>query len=292
MSQIIYSIKQGLKSLLKNKMMNFLSIISVSASLIILGIVLSLVVNINEFVNMTREEVNEIRVSIDSNFDKEVIKKNIETIDNIESIEFKGKEDAFKELKKSWGEDSYLLEGIDKPLDNYYIVTIKDTAKSDEVVEKIRSIEGIVDIEYHEDVMKNFISISNTIKKFGSLLIIFLTFICLILISNTIKSQVYSKKEEIQIIKCVGGSNAFIISPFVVEGFMIGFLGSLIAIGSCIFSYGYIVEKINLLLMSMKTSVMIPIEQLSIFIIPVLLVTGVSIGVLGSIISVKKYLKI
>lgn len=292
MSQIIYSIKQGLKSLLKNKMMNFLSIISVSASLIILGIVLSLVVNINEFVNMTREEVNEIRVSIDSNFDKEVIKKNIETIDNIESIEFKGKEDAFKELKKSWGEDSYLLEGLDNPLDNYYIVTIKDTAKSDEVVEKIRSIEGIVDIEYHEDVMKNFISISNTIKKFGSLLIIFLTFICLILISNTIKSQVYSKKEEIQIIKCVGGSNAFIISPFVVEGFMIGFLGSLIAIGSCIFSYGYIVEKINLLLMSMKTSVMIPIEQLSIFIIPVLLVTGVSIGVLGSIISVKKYLKI
>lgn len=292
MSQIIYSIKQGLKSLLKNKMMNFLSIISVSASLIILGIVLSLVVNINEFVNMTREEVNEIRVSIDSNFDKEVIKKNIETIDNIESIEFKGKEDAFKELKKSWGEDSYLLEGIDNPLDNYYIVTIKDTAKSDEVVEKIRSIEGIVDIEYHEDVMKNFISISNTIKKFGSLLIIFLTFICLILISNTIKSQVYSKKEEIQIIKCVGGSNAFIISPFVVEGFMIGFLGSLIAVGSCIFSYGYIVEKINLLLMSMKTSVMIPIEQLSIFIIPVLLVTGVSIGVLGSIISVKKYLKI
>ncbi len=292
MSQIIYSIKQGLKSLLKNKMMNFLSIISVSASLIILGIVLSLVVNINKFVNMTREEVNEIRVSIDSNFDKEVIKKNIETIDNIESIEFKGKEDAFKELKKSWGEDSYLLEGIDNPLDNYYIVTIKDTAKSDEVVEKIRSIEGIVDIEYHEDVMKNFISISNTIKKFGSLLIIFLTFICLILISNTIKSQVYSKKEEIQIIKCVGGSNAFIISPFVVEGFMIGFLGSLIAIGSCIFSYGYIVEKINLLLMSMKTSVMIPIEQLSIFIIPVLLVTGVSIGVLGSIISVKKYLKI
>lgn len=282
MSQIIYSIKQGLKSLLKNKMMNFLSIISVSASLIILGIVLSLVVNINEFVNMTREEVNEIRVSIDSNFDKEVIKKNIETIDNIESIEFKGKEDAFKELKKSWGEDSYLLEGIDNPLDNYYIVTIKDTAKSDEVVEKIRSIEGIVDIEYHEDVMKNFISISNTIKKFGSLLIIFLTFICLILISNTIKSQVYSKKEEIQIIKCVGGSNAFIISPFVVEGFMIGFLGSLIAIGSCIFSYGYIVEKINLLLMSMKTSVMIPIEQLSIFIIPVLLVTGVSIGVLGA----------
>ena len=292
MSQIIYSIKQGLKSLLKNKMMNFLSIISVSASLIILGIVLSLVVNINEFVNMTREEVNEIRVSIDSNFDKEVIKKNIETIDNIEGIEFKGKEDAFKELKKSWGEDSYLLEGIDNPLDNYYIVTIKDTAKSDEVVEKIRSIEGIVDIEYHEDVMKNFISISNTIKKFGSLLIIFLTFICLILISNTIKSQVYSKKEEIQIIKCVGGSNAFIISPFVVEGFMIGFLGSLIAVGSCIFSYGYIVEKINLLLMSMKTSVMIPIEQLSIFIIPVLLVTGVSIGVLGSIISVKKYLKI
>lgn len=292
MSQIIYSIKQGLKSLLKNKMMNFLSIISVSASLIILGIVLSLVVNINKFVNMTREEVNEIRVSIDSNFDKEVIKKNIETIDNIEGIEFKGKEDAFKELKKSWGEDSYLLEGIDNPLDNYYIVTIKDTAKSDEVVEKIRSIEGIVDIEYHEDVMKNFISISNTIKKFGSLLIIFLTFICLILISNTIKSQVYSKKEEIQIIKCVGGSNAFIISPFVVEGFMIGFLGSLIAVGSCIFSYGYIVEKINLLLMSMKTSVMIPIEQLSIFIIPVLLVTGVSIGVLGSIISVKKYLKI
>ena len=292
MSQIIYSIKQGLKSLLKNKMMNFLSIISVSASLIILGIVLSLVVNINKFVNMTREEVNEIRVSIDSNFDKEVIKKNIETIDNIEGIEFKGKEDAFKELKKSWGEDSYLLEGIDNPLHNYYIVTIEDTAKSDEVVEKIRSIEGIVDIEYHEDVMKNFISISNTIKKFGSLLIIFLSFICLILISNTIKSQVYSKKEEIQIIKCVGGSNAFIISPFVVEGFMIGFLGSLIAIGSCIFSYGYIVEKINLLLMSMKTSVMIPIEQLSIFIIPVLLVTGVSIGVLGSIISVKKYLKI
>ncbi len=295
-SKFLYSVKQGIKGIFSNKGMSFLSIASVSASLIMLGIVISVVTNINEFIKVTKDEINEIRVSIEefneSQSELDTIKSEISSINGVNSIEYKQKEESFDEMKESWGEDSYLLDGVQNPLNDYYIVTIDNTDNIDKVAPELKSIPGVVDVEYHQDIMENFLNISNTVKKFGGIIIIFLLLICLVLISNTIKSRVYSKKEEIQIIKYVGGSNGFIIAPFVIEGFMIGLIGASLAVSTCILTYAYIHEKVNVLMMSIASNTILPLDQIAIYIIPILIIIGTGIGVIGSIISVKKYLKV
>ena len=108
LSNFLYSVKQGIKGILKNKTMSFISIISISASLIILGIIISMVLNTNQFITTTKYEVNEIRVSIQPNLDQisiDNIKTKLSSIKGIKNIEFKEKEAMLNDMKVSWGED-------------------------------------------------------------------------------------------------------------------------------------------------------------------------------------------
>ena len=141
-----YSIQQGIKGLLFNKGMSFLSIVSVSASLIILGLVFGSIININYFVENTKDEVNEIRVSIKTNVTEEQrkkLKEEIQSIKQVETIRYKSKEKAFKEMKESWDEDSHLLEGIENPLDDYYVISIKNGESVENVAKSLKKIENI-----------------------------------------------------------------------------------------------------------------------------------------------------
>ena len=294
-SSFFYSIKQGIKGFFTNKAMSFISVVSVTAALIILGIVLSVVLNINQFINTAKDQVNEIRVAIDYNLSTEEVenlKNSLIKLSQVKEVQYKSKESSFNDMKKSWGEDAYLLDGVDNPLDDFYVVTIENPDNIKSVANKILSIPGAIDVEYYHDIMQNFLNISNTVKKFGGIFICFLLFICLVLISNTIKSRVLSKKEEIQIIKYVGASNNFVIAPFIVEGFVIGTIGSLISVGACILMYNYVVENITVLMDSIMGNSIISITNISFVLGIVLVITGVSVGVIGSIMSVKKHLKV
>lgn len=295
LSNFLYSIRQGIKGVFKNKTMSFISIISVSASLIILGIITSIVLNANKFITETEYQINEIRVSIKDNLDKssiENIKNDLNNIKGIKSIQFKNKETMLNDMKSSWGEDAYLLEGLENPLDDCYIVTLENSQYIDSVSNKISTLNNIKDIEYHEDVIDNFIKVSDSIRNFGSILIIFLMLICLVIISNTIKTRVYSKKEEIEIVKYVGGSDSFIKMPFIVEGFTIGIIGSAIALFTCVYMYKYIIENISKAISFMNNNMMIQVSDITILLALTLFITGITIGVVGSIISVKKHLKV
>lgn len=294
-SNFLYSVKQGIKGIFKNKTMSFISIISISASLIILGIITSIVLNANQFIKTAKYEINEIRVSINSNLDTNTLSEiefNLNEINGVKDIKYKDKDTLLNEMKNSWGNDAYLLEGLDNPLDDCYIVTIEESKNIESISKNISKIENIKTVEYHKDVIDNFIKLSDSIKKFGSVIIIFLVLICLVIISNTIKTRVYSKKEEIEIIKYVGGSNNFIRMPFIVEGFTIGAIGSSIALIVCIYAYKYILENINGTIEFMGNNMMISVSNISLLLIVVLFITGTTIGVLGSIISVKKHLKV
>ena len=295
LSNFLYSIRQGIKGVFKNKTMSFISIISVSASLIILGIITSIVLNANKFITETEYQINEIRVSIKDNLDKssiENIKNDLNNIKGIKSIEFKNKETMLNDMKSSWGDDAYLLEGLENPLDDCYIVTLENSQYIDSVSNKISTLNNVKGVEYHEDVIDNFIKVSDSIRNFGSILIVFLILICLVIISNTIKTRVYSKKEEIEIIKYVGGSDSFIKMPFIVEGFTIGIIGSAIALFTCVYMYEYIIENISKAISFMNNNMMIRVSDITILLALTLFITGITIGVVGSIISVKKHLKV
>ena len=195
-------------------------------------------------------------------------------------------------MKENWGEDGHLLEGIKNPLDDSYTVTLVNSENMNNIVEELQKVDNVVEVKYHQDIIQNFLNLSNMVKKFGGILILGLLLICLVIISNTIKSRVFSKKEEIEIIKYVGASNSFVVGPFIVEGFIIGLVGAVLSVGICTGTYGYIVEKINGALSNMVGSVVVPLTSISISLILVLFITGIMIGVLGSIMSVRKHLKV
>ena len=294
-SKISYSLKQGLKGIFSNKTMSAISIVSVTSVLAILGIVLCIVLNINSFIETAKDEVNEIRVSVNSELKEDKL-KNIETelkkITGVVSIEYQTKEEAFDNMKESFGDDEHLLDGVKNPLDNYYIVTIEDSSTIESIASKIEKVAGVTDIQYYQDIMENFLSTSNTVKKFGGIVIVFLLIVCLVLISNTIKARVYSKKEEIQVIKYIGGSNRFVVTPFIVEGSIIGFFGSIISVLICAGIYKYVIDNIQLSLNSIVGNVMMPFSSISLLLVSVLFITGIAVGILGSALSVKKYLKV
>lgn len=294
-SKITYSLKQGLKGVFSNKTMSFISVVSVTSVLAILGIVLCIVLNINSFMDKTQNEVNEIRVALDSSLSEEDasdIKEQIEKINGVENVKYQTKDEAFDSMKDSFGDDKELLEGVKNPLDDYYIVTIADSQEIKTLATSMEKIKGVIEVQYYEEIMENFLKASNTVKQFGGIVIGFLLIICLVLISNTIKARVYSKKEEIQVIKYIGGSNGFVIAPFIVEGCMIGLFGSLISLGICMGMYNYVLENIQRSLNSIVGDMMLPLSNISYLLVLVLFVTGIVVGILGSGLSVKKYLKV
>lgn len=295
LSNFIYNLKQGLNGLVKNKTMSIISVISVSSALIILGIIITIVLNINQFIEVTKDQVNEVKVSVVDNLDESQsnkVKVSLEKIEGVKTVTYKSKEDSFNSMKEDWGDDGYLLEGIKNPLDDTYTVTLKDSDKIDTVAKEIEMVENVKEVKYHQDIIKNFLNLSNTVKKFGGILIIALLLICLIIISNTIKTRVYSKKEEIEIIKYVGASNGFVVGPFIVEGFIIGLLGAVLSVATCTGMYGYMVEKISGALSNMMGNMVVPLNSISISLILILFATGIAIGVLGSILSVRRHLKV
>ncbi|MGL6107936.1 permease-like cell division protein FtsX [Romboutsia sp.] len=295
LSSFLYSLKQGIKGVFSNKAMSFISIISVTATLIILGVVLSVVLNINQLIKVAEDEINEVRVAVDGKLDEDSLKtleSNLLKVEGVEKVEYKSKESSFNDMKSSWGEDSYLLEGVKNPLDDFYVVTIDNPDNIKTISNKIVKLEGAGKIEYHQDIMQNFLDISNKVKKFGGLIISFLLLICLVLISNTIKSRVLSKKEEIQIIKYVGASNIFVIAPFIVEGFVIGILGAGLAVGTCVFIYSRVIQSGVTSINSIIGNSILPLSNVSSTLSLVLVATGIVVGVLGSILSVKKHLKV
>lgn len=294
-SKVTYSLKQGLKGVFSNKTMSLISVVSVTSVLAILGIVLCIVLNINSFMEKTQNEVNEIRVSLDSKISKDnriKVKEELEKINGVESVKYQTKDEAFDNMKENFGDEKELLEGVKNPLDDYFIVTIADSQEIKTLANSIEKIKGVIEVQYYEEIMENFITASNTVKQFGGIVIGFLLIVCLVLISNTIKARVYSKKEEIQVIKYIGGSNRFVIAPFIVEGCIIGLFGSLISLGICTGMYKYVVENMQISLNSIVGDMMLPLSSVSYLLVLVLFVTGIIVGILGSGLSVKKYLKV
>lgn len=294
-SKITYSLKQGLKGVFSNKTMSLISVVSVTSVLAILGIVLCIVLNINSFMEQTQNEVNEIRVALDPKLSEDntlKVKAELEKINGVESVKYQTKDEAFDDMKESFGDDKELLEGVKNPLDDYFIVTIADSQEIETLAKNMEKIKGVIEVQYYKEIMENFITASKTVKQFGGIVIGFLLIVCLVLISNTIKARVYSKKEEIQVIKYIGGSNRFVIAPFIVEGCIIGLFGSLISLGICTGMYKYVVENMQISLNSIVGDMMLPLSSVSYLLVLVLFVTGIMVGILGSGLSVKKYLKV
>lgn len=296
LNNFIYSIKEGSKGLLRNRSMSLASIASVTSSLFILGIMLCLVLNINNISEQTKDQFNSVQVFLEDNLSSEEIrdfKNKLAGMNNVKGIVFESKEAALENLKERWGENAYLLDGIENPLQNSYILEIIDTEQADKLVQSISALDGIDDISYHKDIVDQLNIISSTINKFGLALMGILTFVSIFIIATTIKLTLYARRKEISIMKYIGATNWFVRWPFIIEGLILGLVGSLIAIAITYGLYGvvysFMTSGSNL---SFMNSYILEIGQIIGNISAVFISLGIGIGTVGSVISVRRYLEV
>lgn len=295
LNNFIYSIKEGLKGLARNRSMALASVASVASSLFVLGIMLCIVLNINFISEQTKEQFNSVQVFLKdgmTNNDIVSFKSELQKIDNVKNITFETKDEALKNLKARWGEKAYLLDGLENPLQNSYIVEIEDTEKADKLVSDISKLKNVEDISYYKDIVDQLNYISSTVNKFGLVLMGILTFVAVFIIATTIKLTLYARKREIFIMKYIGATNWFVRWPFIIEGLILGFLGSMIAIG---ITYGLYSVVYNFLISSSLHFIngyLIRIEDILGTISAVFISMGIGIGTVGSVISVRRYLEV
>lgn len=295
LNSIFYNISEGIKSLWRNRGMTVASIASVAASLFVLGVVLSVVLNINNFAITAQNQFDSIQVFLIDDMDTGDIasfKRKIENLDGVKDVVFESKEMAMEKFKERWGDEAHLLEGIDNPLQNSFIVEVVSINRADSVVNAIRD-DGFVDtISYYQDVIDKMITISRVISTAGLSIILLLSTISLFIIANTIKIALYARKREINIMKYIGATNWFIRWPFVIEGLFLGLMGSLIAGAAVFLLYDFVFSRLGSETYAIIGAYLIPKSTIfdSIFIIFISM--GIGIGVLGSLVSLRRYLKV
>ena len=190
------------------------------------------------------------------------------------------------------GENGELLDRYqdDNPLRDMYLITLTDLSKSQETVDQMDDIAGIVKIQQNEDSINKLVSVANYIRNFSLWIIIALAIVSIFIISNTIKLTVYTRRKEINIMKFVGATDWFIRWPFIIEGIAIGIIGAGASIAVIMAGYGAIVNVVNSLNIMFLT--VRPLNELTGVIVGSSLGLGAILGGVGSLISVRKHLNV
>lgn len=287
-------IKQGFIGVWRNRTMSIASIGSVSATLTILGIVLILILNINTAANTTKDQFDEIQIYLKEELSIEEIEKigqAISDYEGVSSVIFQTKEQALEIMKEDWGDQGYLLEGLEEnPLPNSYIIQLEAIEYANPVANKLKGLKGIEEIKYYKDIVEQLMTIANYVRIGGLVIIGILLFISVFIISNTVKITVAARRKEISIMKYVGATNGYIRGPFMVEGMLLGLIGTAISISIVYYGYKYLVSSLNEKLYVLLTVYMIPPGTMFNDIAIIFVAIGVGIGLLGSIVSLKKFL--
>ena len=293
LNSFMYNIKEAFQGMYRNRSMAVASIASVSSSLLVLGVMLCIVLNLNNITAKTQDQFNAVNVYLTDGLEETQIQEvgaKLLNLENVEAITYESKEQALDKLKERWGEKAYLLDGIDNPLQNSYIVEIKDAKKADLLVQNINAVSGVEETRYYKDVIDQLTKMVDTINKFGLALMLVLVFISTFIISTTIRLTINARKNEIFIMKYIGATNWFVRWPFIIEGLILGFVGALIAIGLTRVMYNAMYDFITTDSITFIHGYILHINDIFRNIVAVFFSMGIGIGTVGSVASVRKYL--
>ena len=296
-SVLTYLIGEGFSNVFKNKKQAAISLGTMCISMILFGVCFIGAQNINHFVKQVEAEQG-IQVYILNDATEEEIEKlgeQIKAIQGVNTTEFISKEEALTQMKGKLGEKAYLLDGYEEVniFPASYIVTLTDLKLSSNVQMEISDLENVKRITSSDETINTLIKIASGLKIATYVVIAGLTIFCVFIISNTIKLTVHARRKEISIMKYVGATNSFIRWPFAVEGIIIGLISGTVSIGILSGLYtlmgntnGFVsfLAKLGLTLLNFS-------DMLDSIII-VYLILGVGIGIVGSSLSMRKYLKV
>ena len=291
---IRYFFSEAFKNIFSNGWMTLASIFTVMASLLVLGVFMVLSINLTSMAGDLEGNYQIVAIVDETVTDDGLIAigQQLKATPNVESAILNTNEERLASLKDRLGENGALLDRYqdDNPLRNMYLITLTDLSKSQETVDVMDDIAGIVKIQQNEESIDKLVSIANYIRNFSLWIIIALAIVSIFIISNTIKLTVFTRRKEINIMKFVGATDWFIRWPFIIEGIAIGIIGAGASIGIIVAGYGAIVNVVNSLNIMFFT--VKPLTELTGIIIGSSLGLGAILGGLGSLISVRKHLNV
>lgn len=292
-SKNFFFFKQALRGISAHKSMSFLSVCIVTASLILLGLFTAESMNINYAVNSlaNSKEIN-IYLSKDAaGRSIEDIESELKTIDGIEAVTFHSREDRLQTvIDEVYKDKEHIFAGEDNPLRDSYIITIGNSQKLNEICDKLSSVKGVEEVIKSSDVIIGIDALVSGIKNIYIWITLLFVLIAIFIISGTIRLGIVARSDEIEIMKTVGATNGFIITPFIFEAFIMGLIGAVLSSLIVLCGYGILTGRASY---SVSSDILnfVSTGELAATFIPVALFTGIIIGIIGCIPSVKKYLK-
>ena len=287
--------KTSLVNLWRNGAMTFSSIFAVTITLLLIGVISVLALNVQDISANIEEGVRiyvKLERSIDENAENEVGKQ-IKQLKGVASATYFSKDEELSKLIDKQGEDGKeLFESYrdDNPLGAAYEVEAKDPTKLASLAKKIKDIPNVNSVNYGGDSTQSMVSTLNTIQTSGTVFIVGLVIVALFMISNTIKITITARSTEISIMRMVGASNWYIRIPFMLEGMLIGLFGAIIPIFVLVYGYGALYNYTGGSLMSSMLVLKAPMPFIRDFSF-ILAGLGAGVGLIGSFVSIRRFLK-
>ena len=290
----IRNFRDSLRSVFRNFSLSIASITCITITLILVSLSIVISTNLYHFTKTLEEELT-IIVYLNEDVDsakEQQIEAAIKGMDSYEFLEFKSKEEWKKEMQETSSELSATLEYLDtNPLLDSITVKVLDIKDLASSAEYIRGLDGVKSAKYGEDTVDKIIFIFDVMEKATIVIVLALILVTAFLISNTIKLTIFSRRNEIEIMRLVGTRNIVIRQPFIIEGFILGVIGSIIPI--IITVYGYIIfyDHFDGYLFSHMVELLNPTDLIWKVSLIIMIIGGI-VGMFGSSRAVRKYLKI
>ena len=289
------AIGEGLVGLWRNKSMGIASIVSICSMLLILGGITFGVFVANNIVEDMKTKVDQIDVILEPEVTSErvlKIKEELKRIENVKEVNYISKEKALEKMKEQWKENSFLLDGMESALPESYELKVENIENSNTVASNIYNIKGVEKVVYYKDIVDKITKMSEMVKYVGITLVGVLLLVSFFIMSITIKLTVIARRKEISIKKYIGATNMSITGPFIVEGMVLGLLGAGISFSIIFFAYKYIYSSFAWGVNNLFSNYLLSVNVFGFYVAVAYFGIGIGIGILASIFSSRKYMKV
>lgn len=293
-----YLMCEGIKNVFKNKKATMISLVTMICAMFLFGTFFAIGENVNSVLEQVQKSQG-MEVFIENEATDEqisILEDNIKTLEGINTVTFKSKQEALDLMKQNLKDNQDLLEGYEGENNIFpasFIVTLTDLSLATELEAKIGTMENVKKITSNNDTINTLMKIANGIKIAIGAISIILLVISITIIANTIRLTVHARRKEISIMKYVGATNRFIRWPFVIEGVIIGMISAGITILIVGGIYDFVIQSVEQsnVLQTMGVTLLQFTEIVKLIAIAYVLL-GIGVGVIGSSISMKKYLEV
>ncbi len=272
--------------------MTIAAVLTVVITLYLCGIFGILVMNIDENATMMENSV-EIKAFISEDLTQEemdALSAEVKGMPGVADVEYVSKTEGLESMSEEFGDSANILDAVEtNPLPNSYTISANTPEDVLGIVEELEQIPEIDEVRYGQGTVENLFLLMKWLRIMGVAIMVLLGLCAVVLISMNIRLSVEARKEEIQVMKFVGASNSFIIWPFILEGILLGLLGSIVAIILVLCSYNAVLGKI---VNTLQFLTFLEIGSIAGMVIFWMLLVGIVLGALGSAIAVRKHIQV